>query len=287
MTLSETGKGELFIFFEIIIWSFFPILTILSYNSLSPFFTYAFISLLSGLTFAILLGIRHKWHEIMIKEAFKDILLSSIFISFFYGLFFIGLKYTSAGNASILALMEVFFSFLIFRIWGDEKHRLLHTLGSLIMLIGAVLILFKGDISLNKGGVLIIIATVFSPLANLFTQKARKKIGSEAILFLRTAFTTVIFFFLALSLDIHPTLTEVKTALPWLLISSVLLFSISKILWIEGIHRISVIKAISLSNISPVFTLLFAYLILHEIPTLWQIIGFIPILIGAFLILKK
>lgn len=287
MTLSEARKGELFIFFEILIWSFFPIITIISYNSLSPFFTYAFISLFSVLTLAIIISIKQKWREFMVKGIFWDIFLSSLFISILYGLFFIGLKYTTAGNASILALMEVFFTYSIFKLWINEKHKLLHLLGSVIMLIGAVLILFKGNISLSGGGMLIIIATIFSPLANLFTQKARKKISSETILFARAIFTTLVFFSLALLLEAHPIFYEIKKALPWLLISGIFLFTFSKILWIEGIHRISVTKAISLSIITPAFTLIFAYFMLHEIPTLWQIFGFIPISIGAFLILKN
>ncbi|MCK5461036.1 EamA family transporter [Candidatus Gracilibacteria bacterium] len=39
-------------------------------------------------------------------------------------------------------------------------------------------------------------------------------------------------------------------------------------------------------SINPLFTLIFAYFILHEVPTWWQAFGFIPIVIGILLILK-
>ena len=58
----------------------------------------------------------------------------------------------------------------------------------------------------------------------------------------------------------------------------------SKILWIEGIHRIPVGKAVSLEAINPAFTLILAYFILHEIPTKWQIFGFLPIFIGVLFV---
>ena len=203
----------------------------------------------------------------------------------FYGLVFVGLKYTTAGNASIVLLMEVFFTFLIFSLRYNERHKSLHIFGAIMMCLGAAIILFPGRISLNKGDILILAATMFAPVGNFFQQRARKRISSENILFLRAFIVCILFFFMGIAYENLPIFPNIKASLPMILFSSIMIFGVSKILWIEGINLISVSRAISLSTFSPVFTLFFAYMVLHEIPTIWQIIGFIPIAFGAIMIL--
>ncbi len=288
MKLPDERIGSIMIFFEAFLWSLFPILTLLSYKTLSPLFTYSLIMLFSGLTLTLIITLRKKWHELREWSAIKYTLISTFFIGFlFYFLIFIGLKYTTSGNASIVALMEIFFSYIIFNLWYKEKQKGLHLLGAFLMVFGALFILFPGKILFNKGDILILIATIFPPIGNYFSQKARKIISSEMMLFLRTMVVGIIFTALSFMFSTTPSFSDFNNALPWILISSIFLFTISKILWIEGIHRIPVTKAISLSTISPVFTLFFAYLIFHDVPTLWQVLGFIPMAIGVFLILKK
>ena len=60
----------------------------------------------------------------------------------------------------------------------------------------------------------------------------------------------------------------------------------SKVIWIESIHRIRISKTISLSSVSPSFTLFFAFLILGDIPTVWQLIGIVPMLLGVYVLTR-
>jgi drug/metabolite transporter (DMT)-like permease len=62
------------------------------------------------------------------------------------------------------------------------------------------------------------------------------------------------------------------------------MFGFVKMLWIEGIHRVSVVKANALTSTAPLFTLFFAWLILHNTPTIWQLSSFIPMFIGILLL---
>jgi drug/metabolite transporter (DMT)-like permease len=59
---------------------------------------------------------------------------------------------------------------------------------------------------------------------------------------------------------------------------------LSKLLWIEGIHRISVTKASALSSMSPLLTLLFAWLLLGNVPSIFQLVSFIPMFFGVLLL---
>jgi drug/metabolite transporter (DMT)-like permease len=68
--------------------------------------------------------------------------------------------------------------------------------------------------------------------------------------------------------------------------SGIVIFGLSKVFWLEGIFRISVTKAISLSSISPVLTICFAYFLLSEVPTLTQIVALVPAIFGIYLLTR-
>ena len=70
----------------------------------------------------------------------------------------------------------------------------------------------------------------------------------------------------------------------FLLINGFVVLGFSKILGLEGIHRISVTRAASIACFAPLFTLFFAYLILHQVPTIWQLSSIAPLLIGLVLL---
>jgi drug/metabolite transporter (DMT)-like permease len=55
-------------------------------------------------------------------------------------------------------------------------------------------------------------------------------------------------------------------------------------MWLEGIHRIAVTKALALGSISPVFTLIFAWLLLNQTPNVWQLTSLVPMIFGIFLL---
>jgi len=88
-------------------------------------------------------------------------------------------------------------------------------------------------------------------------------------------------FLLAYALGARVSLADARASLLFLLINGVLLLGLSKLFWIEAIHRISVTKGVALSSVNPFLTLLLAWLILHQAPAMWQIAGLIPLVAGV------
>ncbi len=287
-TQSQTTQGNLYIIAEAVLWSTFPVVTILAYSSLTPIYTAAFSVLFASGFFAVIITIQKKWKEIFIRSIWKDIIGITLINSiFFYAMVFIGLKYTSAGNASIVFLMEVFFSYIIFRAWGKDHLNKHQSIGAIFMAIGAIIILFPNRSHINIGDIIILIATAIVPFGNHLQQKVRKQISSSTLLFLRSILGVGFLFVLAYFFEAKPTAANLQASLILLLINGILLFGLSKIFWIEGIHRITITKAISLASIAPAFTLFFAYLFLNDIPTTSQILGLLPILAGTWLLTRR
>jgi len=162
-----------------------------------------------------------------------------------------------------------------------------HKGGMLLMSLGAITILFPGTIAVNPGDGLVLLAAVCAPLANYFMQKARKAVSAETLLLVRSLLSLPFLVALALVLEEPMEPGGVTGAIPYLLINGVLLLGLSKILWIEAIHRISVTKAAAMTALGPAFTLAIAYFVLGETPGFWQLVGVVPVLLGGVLITRK
>ncbi len=284
-SLTKTQKGEIYILLHALGWSFFPILTLISLNTLSPIISAGFTSLIGCIALGILLTIQKKWSDIKVTKAWKYLLGASLLIGIgFYGLIFTGISMTTAGDASIIVLMEIFFSMLILRLWGKEKLNKKQVIGSLLMIVGAIFILFQGTLNINMGNLMILFAATLPAAGNYFMQKARAMISSTFIMFSRTLISGTFLVILGFTLSGLPDMTQISNSALSLIINGIFVFGLLKILWVESIHRIPITKALSLNAIAPAFTLIFAYLIINEIPTTTQILGFLPILFGVFLL---
>lgn len=285
MRISKQRAGELFILSEVALWGLFPVITILSLASTTPLVSLGWSTFFATIFFSALLTVRKKWSDVLNTSAMLDTLRATFFIGFiYYVFFFFGLQYTSAGNASIVALIsEIIFSYCFFHLWRKDPIPLLHLFGGVFMLIGAAIVLYPNVHSPRLGDALIIVASFMAPFGNFFQQRARKKVSSESIMFIRSLLTTPLAFSLAYLLGSNPFSFD-SSLLVLFVINGVFLFGVSKILWIEGTHRIAVTKANALASLAPLVTLFFAYLLLKEVPTLWQLAAFVPLFVGVLLL---
>jgi len=278
-------QGEFFIFFQAFIGGIFPVIAIISFNKLSPLFSLGASLLFAALFLAIIISFKKKWSEIKNISALIDILFTTLFIVILYfGLIFLGLHYTSAGNASIISLAEIFTSYIFFHVWKKDPIPSQHLFGAVLMLLGAVIVLYPNVHKFQLGDLLILTATFFPPFGNFFQQRARKKVSSEIIIFARSLIGGIAILSFMPLLKINPFSFDLKNTIFFFIINGCFYLGLSKILWIEGIHRISVTKANALNSTSPIITLLFAWLILKNTPTIWQLLSFIPMFFGIILL---
>ncbi|MFA7286748.1 MAG: DMT family transporter [Patescibacteria group bacterium] len=280
--LDKNQKGELFVLSGSMLWGLFPVVTILSFGSLSPLTSLGWNTLLSTLLFVSVIAFKNSWRLLKEVSAFRDIFWVVVFLGILhYVFYFTGLQYTSAGNASIIALTEIIFSYLFFQIWRKESLPIKHIVGAGLMLLGASIVLYPNITTPNRGDFLILAAAAVAPLGNFFQRRARTKVNAETILFYRSIISAPLILIAAYSWQATFSWMAIWKSAPYLVVSGLLLFGLSKLLWIEGIHRISVTKANALSFLSPLLTLLFAWLLLNNAPTIWQLSAFVPMFFGA------
>lgn len=287
MKLSRERQGELCIVTGTLLWAFFPIITFLSYGALTPFASLAASSFFTALFFAIVMTIRKRWPELQNREAMKNTLLASFIVGvLYYLLYYLGVRYSSPGNVSLLALTEVFFSFLLFHVWKKDYIPKEHIWGAVLVFMGALIILLPTVADFNPGNLFILLGAAIVPFGNFFAQKARASISTETMLFVRGVVSTSIVSIIAISMGATSPVENIVQSLPFLLINGIVMLGVTTFLWIEGIHRTTVTKANALNSLSPLLTFLFAWAVLKTAPTAWQLVSCIPMFAGVLLLGK-
>lgn len=286
--LSRERQGEVVVFIEAVLWSLFPVVTVLSFKNASTILSLAWSTLFAAFFFLLILIARKKWAQLFNREAIRDILVATIILGILYYFFyFFGLQHTSPGNASLIALTEVFFSFMFFNVWHKEYISTVHIGGAVLMLIGAAIVLYPNVHEFQIGDVLVMSAAIIAPLGNYFQRRARKKVDSEVILFIRSAISAIAIFIIAYFTHQNFGAIDLKRSFLYLIINGFFLLGLSKFLWIEGIHRINVMKANALNGFGPLLTLFFSWQLLGTLPTGFQLTSFIPMFFGVVLLSRN
>lgn len=286
---SETRKGEFFVILSIVPWALFPVLAKILVSSIPPIFATAVSMLLASFFFGFILIWNQGWQKWQQITVWKEIFLSTVLIGIIsHAMGFWAMQYTTAGNAAILGLSQVLFTFLFFGIWHQEQHLREHIWGSVCMVLGAFLVLFKNTFSaINIGDIAIIFTGMIGPVGNFFQQKVVKAIGAHFHLFIRSFISSIALFILSWKFEGAVSLDLLEEHWWIFLLNGILAFGLSKFLFLEAFRFISVSKAVALGSGAPIVTLLYAYIILGEVPTLWQICGLFPIIIGIFFLTRK
>ena len=283
--MTESQKGNIFIVVEMIIWSLFPVVSLLGFKGMPSTVSLFWVNLFSTIFFLVVMIFKNKWHELRNKYLWYYILGVVIFVCvIFYSLFFYALTMTVPTNAAIVVLFEIVTSYIFFQIVKKESLDSRHIFGIVLAIIGTLIVLLPNFNGIHTGDLIIIFATFFTPFGNWCQQQARKIASTETTLFLRHLLTIpflfIIIHFLGFSLKVE----SIKSVIGWLLLNGIFIFGFSKILWVEAIHRMSVTKALAINSLNPIFTMLFSWFLLSQLPTMVQFIS-LPFLIIAIFIL--
>lgn len=284
--LKNEHKGEAYALSLTLIEAWFPIFAYFTVAALGGLHAY-FYSLLIAIVFLFCWWwIRGKQSEIRKRSAYKDLALTSFYITSLFALTFIGLQYTSATNVAIILFLQILFSYLFLGRKQGETLSRQHTLGAILMTIGAVLVLFPGTWQVNFGDFLVLLAAMLAPIANVYQKKVRTQVSAETVLLVRSLIALPFLYLLAHGLEVTPSWQLIEQQWVWLFLSGFLVFFVAKILWVEAIYLLPITKVNALYAFAPLMTMGLAYFILHEVPSWSQVAGIVPILLGGYLITR-
>ncbi len=286
--INQKKLAEFVLILKNILSALFPVLTVIAYtNSLSPFATLAWSSLIASILFGMIVTIQKGWRENVTNvEAIKDIFFVVLFVAIgFHALYFLALKFTSPQNVTLLSLMEVVFSFIIIGfITKKEPISKQHAIGASLMLLSAIIILFSNKTNFNIGDLFILTATILAPIGNIFAKRALHQVSLSYLLFVRSIVAMVLFFIATWLFEPSINLTSVINSWPYLLFSGLIFLGLLKIITMFGFKKTSVSHTISFNSLKPVFTIIFAWWLLNDLPTTIQIVALVPSFAGLYLL---
>jgi drug/metabolite transporter (DMT)-like permease len=140
-------------------------------------------------------------------------------------------------------------------------------------------------IHFGSGDILVAGGALFLSIATIISQKYLQGVPFGIVSGYRTLFGTVIFFFLALHLYGANHFAEAFSPYlwVWMLVYGAIIVVIGQLCWFKGLSG-STAAAITLANsFNPIAAIIFAYLLLGEVPTPSQYLGGSIILLGIIL----
>jgi len=227
--------------------------------------------------------------QILLEHWPAVLLLSALGIAAFNTLAYSGLQYTQAINAflmqSLMPVLIVAFSFLIF----GERVRPLQSVGIIVSLCGAVVIIARGDIAIlaalevNRGD-LLIAAAIISYAG--YSVMLRKRPPVHPLSFIAVTFwigsAIILPFYLWEAFSVRSLQLQPAT---FLVIGYVAVFPsiISYLCFNRGVELIGANRAGLFIHLMPVFGSLMAILFLGEIFYWYHAIGIGLIAVGIYL----
>lgn len=280
-------KGELYALLLCTLEGLFPLLSIYTIEAYGAITAYWYTIALATLLFLLLQWRYGLLREMLQPSARRDLLLTSLFITLLFLGIFIGLRYTTAANASVIMVLQLFFSYLYFNLLGAERMRALHLTGALLMGIGAILVLLPQSWRFNPGDLIILGSAAIAPLANHYQKRARAAISSLSVMGARNLIALPFLALAAFGFESPSNPLHHPEALGFLLLNALLIFVVAKVLWVEALHYISVTKLSALAAFIPLWTLLFVYLIEGIVPSTQSLLGACAVVIGAVALTRR
>jgi drug/metabolite transporter (DMT)-like permease len=284
------GWSDLFMLGVIVTWGLnFSVIKI-ALREMSPAGFNGVRLVLTAVVFLVILAFSGEGFRLGKGDLWKLALIGMAGNGFYQVLFINGLSLTTASNTSfILAISPALVAVLgvLFRI---EKIHWAAWLGIFVSLAGLTLVIGNSGGSLRfsgegfRGDLMIFCGTILWSLYTVFSKNFLDRISP-----LKFAAVTVFFG----ALTYLPFSARAIVRIPWsrvsaaswagLAFSSVFSLVLGYLVWYTSVKRVGNARTAVYSNLTPLFTALFAYLFLGESLGLRKIIGGIVILAGVYL----
>ena len=239
--------------------------------------------------------IKFKNNFKVVKQNFKILLILGILGTItFNTLVYIGLKYTFVINGSLLNTLIPVFIVLISLTFKIEKFTILKLMGVLTSFLGAVYIIFDGNlnklarIQVNVGDIWIIVAMLVWAIYTIILKNKPKELDSVSFLFTSILLGLPFLFpFFIWEIFHH--------GFPKINLSIILTFIfygtfpsiISYLIWNNGVKEIGPTNAGVYTYLLPVFGIILSIIFLDETFLFYHLVGTVLILIGIFLVNRK
>jgi len=223
------------------------------------------------------------------RSDIKLIFLSALFNPFLYFLGEnYGLKYSTPTIAAVIIATIPVFSPLVAYLSYREKLTAINFIGIAVSFVGVILILINNDFTLTsdiRGVIFLFCAVTAALLYSVTLKKLTSRYSAVNIVAYQNLIGIFFFlppflFFEAGAVMSIPLNSEIITSF---LLLAILASSVSFVCFAHSVKLIGISKSNIFSNLIPVFTAFFSFLLLNESFTLRKIVGIAVVIGGVYL----
>lgn len=284
------GATDIFMLLAILCWAINFSFMKIALREFSPLAFNGIRLLFASLILIIALFVRGEGFSLAKSDIPKILFLSIIGNTAFQLLFIQGLNWTTASNTSVIMAMTPVFVAMLSVLLKQEKIHWAGWLGIVISFIGFYFIITKqvGTFHFSweeqRGDLMILIGNLFWAIYTVFSKPFLEKISPLKWTSITLAVGTVFYLPFA-ALDIVRIQWSEISFQAWavLIYSGLFAIAICYVIWYASVRRVGNSRTAIYGYLSPIFTILFAYLLLSERITLLQIGGALIIFAGVYL----
>ncbi len=283
-------KNIMLLVFITLAATFTPIFAKLSVAEISPLSFGFFRFGLAAILFFITLKLRKQNLKFEKKDYPRLILLSLLCIPLNQFFFLSGIKLSFASHSGIIYSLNPVYAYIIAAILRYEKFYYRKLFAILLTVVGIFFIFYEGfstssiSSEVMKGDILLLFAVLTFSMYLTIGKKTIDKYGAlktSTFVFLTGSILYIPLFIYDLPNFTLENLTY-KGIIGFIYLSIVVAY-LAYFVWYYALRSIAVSKLTTLSNISPLLTVLFSIIFLGEHISLYFIIGSAITLIGVFI----
>lgn len=210
------------------------------------------------------------------------------------GLMFTALGQTNVTNVVLIGRLEPIFTLILSIFLLKTSVNWLSLVATLISFFGIAVTVFWGvaqpatmiiHFGFGLGESLVAIAALISAITTIVSKQQLQSIPVSIFTVYRSLVGTFAFFWIAVILyGFHHFMDVFSPILwQWMLVYAAIIVVLGQLAWLAGLKNASFIQINLVSLVTPILAIIFAYLILQEIPTKTQYFGGSILLLGAIL----
>ncbi|MFH2034858.1 MAG: DMT family transporter [Candidatus Zixiibacteriota bacterium] len=193
------------------------------------------------------------------------------------------LKMIEPATASFLSRMEVVVLVILAYIFLKERLTKLEILGGVIALGGVFVLKYQTTLVISKAATLMIISACFFAAAEILAKKNIDKIGIFRFIFYRNLITTFLMLFLLWGKN-QTIYLPPGNILTMTLLTAIFFPVLGRYTYLQAMKRIDISRAAFVTQSTPLFTALFAFMILQSLPTATEWLGGAIIIVGVIIV---
>ena len=203
-------------------------------------------------------------------------------------LLFYGARLTDGVSTALLLQVEPVYSLLLVRLFWRRSASGRQILGTSLVMLGIVLVLYDGTLKIGLGGFLIILAPLGWQLSHVLALRVMPALGPYALTAARYLYGDAGLIVAYLCFGRSPVSSLGAHGVAMAGFQGVVLFYCGTLFWYETIRRLDLARSTALvAPCEPLMSLLLVWLLLGGLPNLWQAAGCVLLAPGMWLVVTR